>query len=162
MSHAGWGVNRFSQQNICGHPAAKHYAKGLCRACYRNTPRFQALRHAYYVANKPRFREHGQRTKLRRVRERLLYGITLEAYQALLQAQGGLCAICRRSPGKKGLGVDHCHGTGQIRALLCAACNMALGALKDDAGLCRAAADYLDHHHSVRAAASPAIPPPAA
>lgn len=152
MSHAGWGVKRFKQQNICGHPDAPHYAKGLCRACYRNTPAFQALRHAYYVANKPRFQEHGQRTKARRVRERLLYGITLAAYQALMQEQGGLCAICRRLPGKKGLGVDHCHRTGAVRALLCTGCNMAIGALKDNADLCRAAAAYLDRHHPLRPA----------
>jgi hypothetical protein len=65
----------------------------------------------------------------------------------MLAAQGGRCAICRgdssSSPGGV-LHVDHCHTTRQVRGLLCADCNRALGQFKDDAAILRAAAEYLE------------------
>ncbi len=57
--------------------------------------------------------------------------------------QAGLCGLCQRPPGPKGLGVDHNHATGKVRALLCSRCNLALGGFMDDPVLCRKAADYL-------------------
>jgi hypothetical protein len=57
------------------------------------------------------------------------YGITLEQYNLMLSDQGGTCAICGVPPGeKRALAVDHCHKTGRVRALLCASCNVRLGA----------------------------------
>ena len=54
------------------------------------------------------------------------YGITVEEYDALLEKQGGVCAICKRPPKKVRLAVDHDHGqTGResVRGLLCWICN---------------------------------------
>jgi hypothetical protein len=42
------------------------------------------------------------------------------------------------------LSVDHNHATGEIRGLLCQACNHAIGKFKDKPELCRKAADYLE------------------
>lgn len=62
----------------------------------------------------------------------------------MLEAQGNKCAICGRVPGKnKRLGVDHDHNIGEIRGLLCAQCNHAIGLLQDSEGLCLSAASYL-------------------
>lgn len=61
------------------------------------------------------------------------HGLTPEQLRALVESQHGLCAICGgepNGPGKR-LHVDHCHKTGQRRALLCAKCNTMLG-LADD------------------------------
>ncbi|OZF41894.1 endonuclease VII domain-containing protein [Rhodococcus sp. 14-2470-1a] len=69
------------------------------------------------------------------------YGITGELYWALYQAQGGRCFICQRATGKaKRLPVDHDHGTGEVRGLLCGPCNRdVLGHLRHDvAALIRA------------------------
>lgn len=55
------------------------------------------------------------------------YGITVEQYERMLASQGGGCAICGRPPGQTKHAVDHCHASGRVRALLCAACNRSLG-----------------------------------
>jgi hypothetical protein len=76
-----------------------------------------------------------------------LYNLTIEQYDALLAAQNGQCAICRRdTPGNgrhKFFHVDHDHTTGAVRQLLCHGCNTGLGAFKDNPDLLRAAAAYL-------------------
>lgn len=74
------------------------------------------------------------------------FGITLQHYNDLLLAQGGVCAICGVPDQTDGriFHVDHCHETGVIRGLLCHKCNPALGLLKDDPAILRAAADYLE------------------
>ena len=76
---------------------------------------------------------------LRRARWMYLYGITEEQYDALLEAQGGGCAICNRTQeenfGGRYLSVDHDHACcpgkrscGQcIRGLLCHRCNNNMG-----------------------------------
>lgn len=69
------------------------------------------------------------------------YGITVEQYEALADAQGRACAICRK--GKKLL-VDHDHATGAVRGLLCLKCNSALGSLGDDVAGLRRALAYLE------------------
>ncbi len=66
--------------------------------------------------------------------------------------QGRVCAICSRPEKQlrrgvlKRLAVDHCHTTGKIRGLLCAACNVTLGKFGDDPVLLDVAAAYLRHH----------------
>lgn len=75
------------------------------------------------------------------------YHISLDEYQRMLTAQGGVCMICRTdSPGKmrQYFCVDHHHGTQKVRGLLCGACNVAIGLLKDDSKLLRQAAEYLE------------------
>ena len=75
------------------------------------------------------------------------FGISVEQYDEMLAAQGGVCALCGRPPTEGiSLHVDHEHETGAIRKLLCFRCNNALGDLGDDPDLLRAAARYLDDH----------------
>jgi hypothetical protein len=102
---------------------------GLCTKHYHS---------AYYVANRARERA--------RQRERN-HGIAAEEYETMLAAQGGVCAICKKPPGRRMLNVDHDHTTGAIRALLCHGCNTGLGAFKDTPATLRAAAAYLEKHH---------------
>ena len=79
------------------------------------------------------------------------YGITLEERAALEAAQGGLCAICKVPPkAQKALAVDHCHGTGRVRGLLCDRCNMAIGLLDDSAERLGAAIAYLSRFSLLR------------
>ncbi len=62
------------------------------------------------------------------------YGITAEEYNAIYEAQGGVCYICQRASGvRKRLSVDHDHETGYVRGLLCGPCNRdVVGHLRDD------------------------------
>lgn len=51
--------------------------------------------------------------------------------------QGGLCIVCGSEghalgDGRTGLVLDHCHHTGQARAMLCGRCNAALGMMRED------------------------------
>jgi hypothetical protein len=61
------------------------------------------------------------------------FGITLEQYNQMRAEQANLCAICRQPENKVvrhrlyNLAVDHDHETGDVRGLLCADCNLALG-----------------------------------
>lgn len=77
------------------------------------------------------------------------YGLTPHDYVEILRKQKGVCAICRNkesSKNKRELSVDHNHTTGQIRGLLCHACNMGIGNLKDNKQLCKKASKYLRKH----------------
>ena len=57
------------------------------------------------------------------------YGINLKQYDALLEQQKNQCAICGAIP-QRALDVDHDHGTGKIRGLVCRRCNGLLGYLE--------------------------------
>ena len=74
------------------------------------------------------------------------YGVTPEQYAEMHQQQGGLCAICRRPPGKRSLAIDHCHASGKVRALLCVHCNAILGHARDEAETLLSAVAYLETH----------------
>ncbi len=74
------------------------------------------------------------------------YGISLDTYEALLQVQNYVCAICGGN-GKNRLSVDHDHATGKIRGLLCRACNVGIGNLRDSIDIIEKAKLYLIKHN---------------
>lgn len=139
------------------------------RERYANDPEYRAKRAAYGKKWRAKHAEQVKATKAaayRRDRVTILaderriknsrkyhlsktYGITTEQYEDLLERQGGTCATCSADePGGrlKNFAVDHDHETGEIRGLLCFACNLVLGLIGDDAGTLRALADYLSTH----------------
>lgn len=65
-------------------------------------------------------------------------------YQRLLEAQGGVCAICGRPPNGRRLDIDHDHATMRIRGLLDRGCNLRLTRNHADPEWLRRAADYLE------------------
>lgn len=72
-------------------------------------------------------------------RRKSVYGLSVAAFDAMVQRQGGKCAICMK---QRRLVVDHEHQTGVVRGLLCNSCNSALS-LMDDPDLFSAASRYL-------------------
>lgn len=88
------------------------------------------------------------------------YGITVQDYDRTFKEQNGLCAICfqpetaingNRYPAStktiKRLSIDHNHQTGEVRKLLCHACNVTIGTAKENPALLRACAEYLERHN---------------
>ncbi len=90
---------------------------------------------------------HQRQMRLRMTQERKddinlrhKFGISFRDYNRMLEAQGGVCAICKqpethingRNSVVQRLSVDHDHKTGDVRALLCQRCNVALGLLGED------------------------------
>lgn len=88
-------------------------------------------------------------------RLRVSYGITMRQYEAILEMQGGVCAICGTPPGAIVLAVDHDHrccpgkkSCGKcLRGLLCDGCNLTLGRVRDSKPVLHKAIEYLDHGH---------------
>ncbi len=94
----------------------------------------------YYQEHRAEFLARSRKARL------ATYGLSLEEYDILLLAQGGVCAICGKSQSgkrKMRLCVDHSHKTGQVRGLLCEKCNVGLGSFRDDPELLVRAARYL-------------------
>ena len=62
------------------------------------------------------------------------YGITLDEYNQMFTDQNGCCAVCGKHEKEhtKALSVDHDHETGEVRELLCHACNTSFGLLQED------------------------------
>jgi hypothetical protein len=75
------------------------------------------------------------------------YNLTQVELDTMLAAQCDKCVICNLPPGGKGpnavLHIDHDHETGEVRGLLCQACNRGLGFFRDDPERLAAAIEYL-------------------
>lgn len=114
-----------------------------CKACQ------SAASMAWHRSNPERANANRRRWNLKKT-----YGITEAQYDEMLRQQGGVCAICGMDePNRHGrtgtkfkLSVDHDHGTGAVRSLLCQKCNRAIGLFGDNHELVQKAAEYLLHH----------------
>ena len=138
-----------AQKPLTEFPRARGVKDGhayWCKPCHA------ARSKAWRLANPEKAKETRDKYRMRnpashrRSTLRRYYGMELEDYDALLQAQSGECAICRRrqaDAAKKFLCVDHIENTTLVRGLLCSTCNSAIGMLRHDPKLLRRAIDYL-------------------
>lgn len=92
---------------------------------------------SYYAAHREKIIAANKVNRLKRV-----YNTTPEEVSALLNEQGGKCAICHEVSDK--LHIDHCHTHGHVRGLLCKNCNSAIGLLKEKPCNFISAITYLD------------------
>ena len=78
------------------------------------------------------------------------FKITYQDYLDLLKIQNYKCLICGcdytayKEEFNREFCIDHNHETGEIRGLLCMACNRGIGLLQDNPAILRKAADYLE------------------
>jgi len=86
-----------------------------------------------------------------------VYKITVDEYNRMVEAQGGVCAVCHQETryksharSRRGLVIDHDHATGKVRGLLCVGCNLALGYLDDKPELCERLLSYMRKHSQLR------------
>jgi len=110
----------------------------------RNKPESKNKKKSYDFKrwnNYPEYRLHVKNEILKKT-----YGISLVDYTNILQSQNSKCAICNvhKDFAHKGLYVDHCHITKNVRGLLCGECNLGLGKFKEDSNLIGRAFIYLN------------------
>jgi hypothetical protein len=111
-----FGRNRASADGLTGYCKPCHNAKGK----------------ATYIRLYGSTREYHLRRR---------YGIGVVEFDAMVEAQGGVCALCRD---RKPEHVDHDHLTKKIRGVLCSCCNQGLGNFRDSIASLKAAIDYLE------------------
>jgi hypothetical protein len=125
-------------------PSQRYRAKHPERAKSNTNRASKKWRSKNPQVNRERQRMYNWKSMLR-----VNYGLTIEQYHALLEKQGGGCAICGAGPSqgkKRRLDVDHCHSSKKVRGLLCASCNCAIGLFKEDINLLHRAIAYLIAH----------------
>lgn len=84
--------------------------------------------------------EKRRRAKDSRLRSR--YGVSLEQFELVLEAQGGICPVCKRSD--KIFCLDHNHKTLKWRGVVCLNCNLrVIGGARDDDEKIINAAQYI-------------------
>jgi DNA-directed RNA polymerase subunit RPC12/RpoP len=117
-------------------PASEFYAKYTrCKVCAKADDR------ARYAANRGKYAERNKQQTLKHK-----YGLTVEAYTAMLQVQFYKCAACGDKLDPEAICVDHDHATDEVRELLCRHCNTALGYVKDDITRLEKLVIYLRRH----------------
>lgn len=136
------------------HRSTKDRRANYCMDCQRAATREWNAQHAEQVrARNKAYAESNGKTASRGHRKYWLkmYGLTPETYDALLEQQGGVCAICQmperyidaRTGNPRRLAVDHDHQTNKVRGLLCGRCNRSIGQFADDHERLARASDYL-------------------
>ncbi len=124
--------------------AHESHVRGWADPEYRE--RKKAENRAYYAANRKELTER-QRQRywsdphLPEKRRAWRYGLSDDAYNAILARQHGACGACKRTGLE--LCVDHDHETGKVRGLLCQDCNKALGLFHDNPDYTAGATEYL-------------------
>jgi len=143
--------------------------RGVCKECFngkrrewiaRNHERVKENKRREYELNRDKYKQYFNSDKRRlRVFEWKLqrfFGITIDDFEAMMDAQAGRCAICRRLPddisnhrNKVRLHVDHDHKAKKGRGLLCNTCNMGLGAFRDSIDDLKSAIRYLEESKQI-------------
>lgn len=123
--------------------AARHRANP--EPARERTRKWQQENLGRYRAKQEKYRLDGRkRVSNRKSYLKRTYNLTIEEYDEMLAAQGGVCCICGRAPTEGiSLYVDHDHETGEIRGITCFRCNNALGDFNDDPALLLRAYEYL-------------------
>jgi len=121
-----------------------------------NPEKRREMERQYKQANKEKIREqkklwrknNPEKHRAANQRWKINRALKICDFDAMLQQQGGLCAICRSGDlGRKNSGrlaIDHCHTTGAVRGLLCHRCNSLLGHAKDNIETLQRAIAYLE------------------
>jgi hypothetical protein len=106
-----------------------------------NKERMDARTREYEEANKERLSE--QRRNYQRLKK---YGVTPEAFDAMVRATGGRCPCCKlpfSTIRAMRPCVDHCHKSDTVRGVVCLTCNLLLGHAGDNPEILKACARYL-------------------
>ena len=109
-----------------------------------NPEKAREITNKWYARNKAKRQAAIKRWKVKQ------YGITVEEFDAMIEAQHGACAICLRSFTEVDPPcIDHCHRTNTVRGVLCRPCNLSIGNARDCPTVLRLAANYLERNGRV-------------
>ena len=125
-----------------------------------NPERTRELNNNWHKNNPEKSRANYERYKLKyptKQKEKDLkykYGLTLEAYDILVDEHKGYCGICGTHETeivskRTKLCIDHDHATGKVRGLLCHSCNKLLGNAKDNQQILLNAIQYLINNEGI-------------
>lgn len=116
-----------------------------CKTCKAGYHQAWRRRNPNYMSSyhKKLWQTYPRREAIRKFVSKTGVSITLADWEALHEAQGGVCAICKKPSLTKALAIDHCHQTLKVRGLLCESCNNGLGRFRDDVELLESAITYL-------------------
>lgn len=105
----------------------------------KNPDKVRAANKKWVENNPEKASRHWKKTAVKK-----RFGLTVEEYDALLQAQGGACYICGEVKPKMDL--DHNHVTGALRKFLCSPCNLLVGNIEKNQAKLQAVFGYLEEH----------------
>jgi hypothetical protein len=137
---------------VYGVSDGQRYPRGFsthCRSCIkeyrahyydRNQEDFNQKNKEYRTSDPAKYNREQSKRYLRKSLRK--YGLTVDDYQRLYDAQQGKCEICGTHQDR--LVIDHCHATGRMRGLLCRLCNAGLGYAKDNPHVLRRMIRYLN------------------
>ncbi len=120
-------------------PSMLNIRSPYCRDCSRAATRRSKERH--YITS--------ENARLKR-----FYGIDLEDYQQMLEAQNHVCEICKKPESQilngkpRKLSVDHNHKTGLTRGLLCFRCNASVGVMEQNMDRVFGVIEYIKKYKS--------------
>lgn len=127
----------------------KYGRRGSCKACVAEYSKQYGSRNMARIVEYNREWRSKNPEKVLQRRLKNKYGIGLDQYEDILEAQGGRCAICGDSESK--LFVDHDHSCCEghkscgkcVRGLLCRLCNAGIGMFLDDTDRMEKAITYI-------------------
>lgn len=122
----------------CKSTANKAWRESDVKNSENNTKRARA----WNLANKEKRQIIIQRNNYKK-----RYGLSVDQKQAMVNEQGGKCAICKSSlKDAHDACVDHCHTTNTIRGILCRKCNLGIGHFNDSIQALTEAINYLSKY----------------
>lgn len=128
---AAWNARNPEQRDFyLNHTAAAIARKGRYAKSERGRRKIRENVKRYRLRHPEKVKAYQDRRNLEITLGSL--GITKANYDRMLAMQGGVCKICKNSPGKRRLDIDHCHQTGLVRGLICHKCNRAIGWFNED------------------------------
>ena len=123
-----------------------HLWERTCKKCHNKRSNRENPNRA---ANLARYRQTDKYKQANRRGVVAKYGLTIEEYDAMVAAAGGVCEICKQPETKlfrgktRALSVDHCHTSLSVRGILCDDCNTTLGKMGESVERLQAMIDYI-------------------
>jgi hypothetical protein len=143
---------RLSRQKLWKKHPEKHeaYKRKLREIRLKDIEKKREYDRLNYLKNKERIKKerkefyHKFPELVRKRRMMTTYKISEEKYEQLNAIKK--CQCCGRNENEfvKGLSIDHCHKSGEVRGVLCPNCNTAIGLFNDDPGVMKKAIGYLN------------------